>query len=358
MPNVGGLFQSLRRVQIANRKKAEGWTDDEIAALALSEAYRVNNCLVIVNTKESAQSLYQLCKIRADVSVHHLSTNMCAAHRKTVVEKVRSELKKPVHMLCISTQLIEAGVDVDFGSVIRFTAGLDSIAQAAGRCNRNGRNGKTGKVHVINPRDENLGMLPEIRTGRDVAERVLADYDQDPSRFRDNPIGPDALACYYKYYFFDRRGEMDYRVPVPDLGHDDTLLNLLSSNSNATAEYGRRTGAAPDLFLCQSFMSAARIFKAIDAPTRGVIVPYSEMGRELIRKLCSDLDVEKRYDLLREVQQYTVNVFPYILKQLQNERAVHPIQEDININYLDSPYYSDEFGLVTEPLANAEAYIV
>jgi CRISPR-associated endonuclease/helicase Cas3 len=261
-------------------------------------------------------------------------------------------------MLCISTQLIEAGVDVDFGSVIRFTAGLDSIAQAAGRCNRNGKDPEPGRVCIINPRDESLGMLPEIRIGRDLAERVLAEYEFDPGMFDNNRIGPKALSTYYQYYFFDRRKEMDYRLPAPMLGHDDTLLNLLSNNSIATAEHGRRTRQAPKIYLHQSFMTAAKAFKAIDAPTRGVIVPYSKAGRDLIGELCSDLDVGRRNEVLRKAQQYTVNVFPYILERLQEERAVHSIQKDINILYLDRAYYSNEFGLVTESLANAETYIV
>lgn len=358
MPDVRGLFQDLRRVEIVNRRKAGGWTYEEITELAAAEVHRANNCLVIVNTKEAAQALYKLCKQREAFAVHHLSTNMCPAHRKSVLAKVRKQLCKSERMLCVSTQLIEAGVDVDFGSLVRFTAGLDSIAQAAGRCNRNGRSSEPGKVHIVNPQDENLGMLAEIRIGRDLAERVLADYELDPAIFDNNPIGPKALSKYYEYYFFDRRNEMDYPLPVKTLGHDDTLLNLLSSNSIATVEHGRRTGQAPRVFLRQSFMAAAKAFKAIDAPTRGVLVPYCETGRDLILELCSDLDVEKRNEVLRKAQQYTVNVFPYILQRLQQERAVHSIRKDIDILYLDRAYYSNKFGLVTEPLGDAEIYIV
>ena len=217
MPDVRGLFQDLRRVDIINRRKAGGWTYEEIAEHAAAEVRRVNNCLVIVNTKEAAQTLYQLSKERKAFAVHHLSTNMCPAHRKLVLAKVRKQLWKSERMLCISTQLIEAGVDVDFGSVVRFTAGLDSIAQAAGRCNRNGKSSEPAKVHIVNPRDENLGMLAEIRIGRDLAERVLADYELDPAIFDNNPVGPKALSQFYEYYFFDRRSEMDYPLSVRTL---------------------------------------------------------------------------------------------------------------------------------------------
>jgi CRISPR-associated endonuclease/helicase Cas3 len=215
-----------------------------------------------------------------------------------------------------------------------------------------------GIVHVINPMDESLAKLRDIRIGRDNAARVLADYEEHPKIFDNNPIGPMAMELFYRYYFFDRKCEMEYPLSSSDVGHDDTLLNLLSANPIAANEYRRRTGKSPSLFLHQSFMTAAKVFKAIDAPTRGVIVPYCKTGPKLITDLCSNLNEEKRNQLLRKAQQYTVNVFPYVLQKLQEERAVHPIQKDINIFYLDRPYYSNEFGLVTEPLGGAETYIV
>jgi len=357
MPDVKGLFDELKRVEIINSRKPGGRTNEEIAALAIAEARRVNSCLVVVNTKEAARTLYRLCKDHESMLVYHLSTNMCPAHRKYVLAQVREQLMRSERVLCISTQLIEAGVDIDFGSVIRFMAGLDSIAQAAGRCNRNGGR-EAGNVHIVNPQDEKLGMLSEIRIGRDMAERVLTDYQEDPAKFSDNPIGPAAMKWYYMNYFFARQNEMDYPLASVELGHDDTLLNLLSDNSVATAEHRRRAGRSPGLFLRQSFMAAGKAFKAIDAPTRGVIVPHGRPGRALIAELCSGSGVENRYDLLRKAQQYTVNVFPYVLQQLQNDGAVYEIQKGIQILYLDPRYYSGDFGLVTEALDNSETYIV
>ena len=166
------------------------------------------------------------------------------------------------------------------------------------------------------------------------------------------------MKWYYMNYFFARQNEMDYPLASVELGHDDTLLNLLSDNSVATAEHRRRAGRSPGLFLRQSFMAAGKAFKAIDAPTRGVIVPHGRPGRALIAELCSGSGVENRYDLLRKAQQYTVNVFPYVLQQLQNDGAVYEIQKGIQILYLDPRYYSGDFGLVTEALDNSETYIV
>jgi CRISPR-associated endonuclease/helicase Cas3 len=287
---------------------------------------------------------------------------MCPSHRKSILAEVRARLDQvpAAPTLCISTQLIEAGVDVDFGSVIRFTAGLDSIAQAAGRCNRNGRE-KLGFVHVVNPRaeDENLDMLPDIQIGRSKAERVLDDYEADPEKFGYNRIGPQAMTWYYKNYFFARAGEMCYPISARQIGHFDTLLNLLSDNTVAVADYKRTKREAPAICLRQAFMTAAKAFKAIDAPTRGVIVPYSNDGKELINDLCAAYLPDKEFELLRRAQQFSVNVFPNVLEKLSKDGVVREIREGTGILYLtDSRYYSPEFGLSETPQGNMEVLYV
>lgn len=362
MPDVRQLFDDLKRVEVVNRRKPGGWSQDEVATLAFQQIDASGSCLVIVNTKKAAQAIYRLCKENSTAKVLHLSTNMCPTHRKSILGEVRSRLDQvpPAPTLCISTQLIEAGVDVDFGSVIRYTAGLDSIAQAAGRCNRNGR-AKQGLVHVLNPRaeDENLNMLPDIQIGRNKAERVLDDYEANPEKFGNNRIGPEAMAWYYKNYFFARSNEMSYLVPAKKIGHDDTLLNLLAANTQALADYVRTKRQAPAIYLRQAFMTAAKVFKAIDAPTRGVIVPYSSVGKELINDLCGAYLPDKEFELLRRAQQFSVNVLPPMLEKFSKDGIVREIREGTGILYLtDSRYYSLEFGLSETPQGNMEVLYV
>jgi len=354
MPDVKGLFDDLKRVEVMNRRKPGGWTDEEIARLALGEIVQSGSCLVIVNTKKSAQALYRLCREAAGIQTFHLSTSMCPAHRKEILDKIRKLLDDKSPVLCVSTQLIEAGVDVDFGAVIRYTAGLDSIAQAAGRCNRNGSR-ETGRVHVVNPAVENVDRLKDIKCGKDITERLLDDVEKGIEDFGGSLLAPQAMARYFDYYFFARRQEMDYPVSAETVGRDDTLLNLLSINSLALDEYGRNHDTAPNIYLRQSFRSAARAFKVIDAPTRGIIVPYGKAGRELINDLCSAFEVEKQFKLLRRAQQYTVNVFPQDLERLQQAGAVHEIQNGVDILYLsDARYYNQAFGLSQTPEGNME----
>lgn len=359
MPDVRGLFDSLKRVEVVNCRKPGGWTQHEVIDLAFEQVDAAGSCLVIVNTKKAAQALYELCKGRLDIKAFHLSTSMCPTHRKAKLREViqRLEAVPPFPTLCISTQLIEAGVDVDFGSVIRYAAGLDSIAQAAGRCNRNGKRAK-GFVFVVNPRpeDENLKRLPDIEKGREIGMGVLNDYQADPGSFGHNPIGPEAMALYYQRYFFNRAKEMSYPVSRKELGRDDTLLNLFALNSQTVGEYQRVHQQIPQLHFRQSFMAAANAFKAIDTPTQGVIVPYGPEGKELVNDLCGAYQPENEHELLRKAQQFSVNVFPTLFDDLTRENVIREIRSGTGIYYLvDTRHYSEDFGLSDTPNGYMEA---
>lgn len=337
--DVPKLFEDLERVKLNNMVRPEGWTKEQIAELALKEFNKLGSCLIIVNTKSWAQQLYQTLQSEIDKDeLFLLSTSLCPAHRKAILANVRQRLEKDQAVLCISTQLIEAGVDVDFASVIRFLAGLDSIAQAAGRCNRNGLR-EMAEVHVVNPNEEKIDLLKDIKIGRDKAQRV---FDEG---FK-NLLAPDAIKQYFNYYFYDRAGEMSYPVSSKDLGRDDDLLNLLSNNSK---NVGRNRNSR---LLQQSFMTAGKVFKAIDSPTQAVIVPYGEEGKNLIAELgrvAKEFDVKTYRKLLRQAQKYSVNVFPNVWKRLQEEKAIHEIQPDEGIYYLEERYYSEKFGLSDKP---------
>ena len=360
MPEVGKLFADLKRVEVIDRRKPGGWTHNEVACLALDEARPGNkaNCLVIVNTKRSAREIYDICRVDldsdAELPVHYLTTNLCAAHRREKLGEIRRRLDAGRPVVCISTQLIEAGVDIDFRVVVRHLAGLDSIAQAAGRCNRHGRP-EPGRVYVVNPSDENIGLLNDIKRGRDDAARVLGEYEEEPSNFDRDLLSPKALQQFFRYYFFERRRDMSYSVPAESVGHDDTLLNLLSDNPYAVEEFKRcNSYKAPNICLRQSFMAAAKAFKAINAPTRGVIVPYGEQGKNVINGLCAAFEPDKQFGLLREAQQYTVSVYPNELQRLRESGAVREVQEGTDILYVDARYYSQEIGLTFAPSEEME----
>ncbi|MBN2266865.1 MAG: CRISPR-associated helicase Cas3' [Candidatus Babeliaceae bacterium] len=345
MPDVGRMFAELKRVSIHDSRKAKGWTYLEIAKLSFEQVKNEGNCLVVVNTKKAARIIFEEAKNKS-FETFHLSTGMCPVHRKKTLNVIRQRLQEGKPILCISTQLIEAGVDIDFRSVVRLLAGLDSIAQAAGRCNRHG-SPRIGNVFIVNAAEENLRNLEEIKVAQEKSNRVLDDYSSDASKYDADTIGPKMLQWYYKNYFYDRKDIMDYPV---DAGRKDTILNLLSTNSLAVDDYRRRYKTWPEINLRHSFMTAAKLFKSIEAPTQSVIVQYGDEGKNLVGELCAAFEVEKQYSLIKKAQQFSVNLFPHEFERLARQKALYRVQEGTEIYYLDRQYYSRTTGLSFEPI--------
>ncbi len=361
--NEKELFQKLKRIEVFDvRKETDAWSEEEVADLVEKELKEMGSVLIIVNKKDSARSLYQKLSEKKSTNVYHLSTNMCPAHRLNVLNIVKGRLDEKKNVICVSTQLIEAGVDIDFGTVIRYMAGLDSIVQAAGRCNRNGKR-KFGRVYIVNPKDESLDKLKDIKIGAGDADRVLREFKNNPEMFDNDRLGIKAMEQFYKYYFYNRSKEMSYPVTADNavIGRSDDLFNLLSLNTNSIDEYKRVHNAYPSIPLKQSFQSAAKAFHAIDSPTRGVIVQYGKNGKKLVRSLCAIDRLKKPrfwFKMLKLAQRYSVNIYPYVFDDLYKQRAIHEVQKDTGIFYLDNENYSDEFGLSKEIVNEMETFII
>lgn len=346
------LFLDLSRVTVNNRCKQGGWSLEEITDLAIDNYQQFGSCLIIVNTKAWATELFKSCSEHIeDEAIFHLSTNQCAAHRNDKLKEIRQRLDSGKPTFCVSTQLIEAGVDVDFSYAIRFIAGLDSIAQAAGRCNRNGKlrnlEGQMikGQVDVLNPDKETVQSLIDIKIGQDITQRIFADAQSS------NLLAPELMTKYFKHYFFDRKDDMNYPITTRS-GQTANLLNWLSSNEQNTGKKNHKRQAIGKIpLLEQSFREAGEAFKAIDSEARGLIVPYGDEGKQLIAELCGlakEFEPEQYYAALKTAQKYSVNVFPNIWKKLEDADAVKETQAGEGIFYLDESHYSDDFGLSTE----------
>ena len=343
------LYKKLSRVEIRFNEKSGGWNVDEAGTFLLEQFQTTPSCLFIVNTKKWAQELYQYCKGQnvPPEALFHLSTHQSAAHRKAIFDTIKARLKNKEPVICISTQLIEAGVDISMACVIRALGGLDSIAQAAGRCNRHGEKEGKGQVWVLNLQEQDFTrILPDIQAGKNHAERVFRDFaGQDI-------LQPEAMKRYFEYYFYQRSDEMSYSVKNSATG---SLLDWLSDN--ALNPYGEKNNQRnkPLPLLMQSFKSAGRAFQAIDAPTHAVIVPYGE-GAELIAKLCGEWDPKEMHRTLQKAQRYSVNVFPNVWGKLQKENALHETIEGSGIYYLKERHYNDEFGLSLDETSEMTFY--
>ena len=350
------LFDSLKRVDVQDCLKSGGWTEEDLTECVKVLLYDKGSVLVVTNTKPSARRLYESCKCLSE-NVFHLSTNMCPKHRKTILKQVIDCLdpSNPKPVVCISTQLIEAGVDVDFGAVIRCLAGLDSVAQAAGRCNRNGRQEDLGIVQIVNLQNENLDKLPEIRTAQDVTLRILDEYKNNPAEFDKDIIGHKAMRLFYEYYFYKRAYEMSYPLSRNKIGRDDDLLSLLSTNLASFYAYSRtHNRAKPPFYIWQSFKTAGEHFRVIDAPTEAIVVPYNKEAKSIIVALSKELPVKDTATLLKAAQQYSVNIFPYMIRTLHEEKALFEVYEGSGILYLDGQYYSKDFGVSLKPVSPME----
>lgn len=348
------LFDALKRVDVQNCLKNGGWSDEDITERIRMLLHEKGSVLVVTNTKTNSKRLYESCNGLSE-NVFHLSTNMCPKHRKAILAQVIDclDTSNPKPVVCISTQLIEAGVDVDFGSVIRCLAGLDSIAQAAGRCNRNGLQEGLGIVQIVDLQNENLDKLTEIKIAQDVTLRILSEFKDNPVDFDNDIIGHKAMERFYLYYFYKRAHEMSYPLSRKELVRDDDLLSLLSMNPQSIEEYKRKYGI-PSLYLRQSFKTAYEHFHVIDAPTKGIIVPYNKEAKSIIAQLSAELSVEEEAKLLKAAQQYSVNIFPYMMKKLLKEKALFPTYKESEIWYLDAQYYSNNFGVSLEPVESME----
>ncbi|MFT4301578.1 MAG: CRISPR-associated helicase Cas3' [Desulfovibrio sp.] len=341
VPDVPELFTNLKRTVFFDHCHTD-MTAEDIVALAQKEQREQGSCLVVCNTKGLAEKIYTLCKKEDGVTYYYLSTNLCPAHRMEKLEAMRADLKNGHPVLCVSTQLIECGVDISFRSVIRLAAGLDSILQAAGRCNRHGES-EPGRVHVVrvDAALENLSWLNDIKEGRDTfLDTVRVRYADELLASGYDLTMPQLVATYFDYYFHRRGALLSYAA-----GDSNSLLDMLGSNRLAT-------GKSRFPMLSQSFSSAAKLFKPIDSIAKSIFVPYGE-GKAIIADLCSSDLLYKKYELLRRAQRFSVNIFPHTERELIERGALYPVQ-DSGMFALKPNFYCNDQGVVTQPVHNLD----
>ncbi len=288
------LFEALKRVEVhlpTDFRQATPWE-------TLAQDIASHDCvLTIVNARKHARDLFRLLP---EDGAEHLSALMCAEHRSTVIKRIkaRSEAKREGHdvrpLRVISTQLVEAGVDIDFPVVYRALAGMDSIAQAAGRCNREGKLPGLGQVHVfVPPQSAPPGLLKQ---GEQTTRELGA-----TGRLND-PLAPATFRDYFdRFYGQDADGTFDR----------EGILDLLKPERAA-------------------FRSAAQKFRLIDDDGESVIVPYHPNGENDASQIHVWLGALAKDGnatwARRKLQRFTVSVprrqFDLLLKQRDvEERA-------------------------------------
>lgn len=308
----------------------------EINKLIFELTANNKSLLVVCNKKSEAQQLTLACKEISDVITFHLSSAMCMAHRIKVIGEMKSALEKCQHIVCISTQVIEAGVDMSFDSVVRFQAGMDNIVQAAGRCNRNGESIAPKDVYVVNCTDENLDYLEEIKQAKMATQELLVNYKNNTNKYENDLASDSSINFYYEKLFGDaymRKNEMDYYIKELNIN----LFELLSMG------FGHGND---NYVLRQAFATAGKVFEVIDSETFSVVVPYGK-GVDIITELCSSksqFEYEYKKTLVNDANGYSVSLFKYQFDRLFNSKAIYEIANS-GIYVLDENNYDDTLGV-------------
>ncbi|MBI4632976.1 MAG: CRISPR-associated endonuclease Cas3'' [Deltaproteobacteria bacterium] len=299
IPPTASLYEQLKRTNIVFPKAMSMPRDWTSLAAELVEHDQV---LCIVNTRPDCYALWK----EMPKGTIHLSALMCGAHRSQIIADIKKRLPRGEPYRVISTQLVEAGVDISFPVVYRALSGLDSINQAAGRCNRNSESSEPGTVKVfIAPKPAPPGLL---RKGED-ATRELA------STAGFIPDTPETFHRYFEKYYSS----------VNDTG-EDWWMEKLVKNVN------------PDGHV--QFRTAAKEFQLIKELSVPIIVRYDGNDKMIDRLRFAGPSRE----VMRALQRYTVSVKPNVATRLSTEGRIEEIHDGILVQ-ADSTLYSPNIGL-------------
>ncbi len=347
--DLEGKLGGFKRVELVDKTIVGGYSTVALKEFVLNIMKQVESVLVIFNTKHAAKEVFnELQRENKQVPedeqslIFHLSTNMCPSHRMKILEEMRRKLGKR-RVICVSTQLIEAGVNISFGCVVRSLAGLDSIAQAAGRCNRHGEQ-PCSNVYIVNVQEENISKLVDIKEGQECTKRVLNEFRENPAAFDQELLSQKAMDRYYEYYFYNRMKEMNYTLPK--INADETMYELLAGNQQAGKIFCSRNGHASKLLLKQSFKTAGNHFQVIHQNTTGVVVPYGA-GKELIAKINGDCDLKELKQHLKKAQQFSVNLFETDRRKLEERKGIVELNNG-GVLALKEGFYRDDIGVTAE----------
>ena len=309
-PDPQALFNFYRRVQVKNAGKV---SDADL----IEQVNGQPQALCIVNTRKHAKGLFDGLTAEGRF---HLSTLMCPAHRKETITTIRKRLKEGQPCRVVSTQIMEAGIDVDFPVGYRAISGLDSIIQAAGRVNREGRQA-SGDVFVFDPDSLFVKRTPAyIRQGAEVAKSILRKFNHDP-------VSIAAIEAYFNLLYglqdsqaFDAKGILAcFEKGTGDLNFD--------------------------------FKTAADKFKLIENKTVSVIIPYNDDVVALLQALPFS---QYPASFARKLQVYTVNIYEQEYQALQSQALVDMVADTYAV-LNDMDYYHAETGLKIPESGGGEA---
>ena len=301
--NIEELYDFFKRTNI----QFEGDISIDDLVIQINQKKQV---LCVVNSKRNAQNLYQ--RLEGE-GTYHLSTYMYPRHRKSVLQCIKEDLEMGKECRVISTSLVEAGVDLDFNCVYRELAGLDSIIQAAGRCNREGlQEISESKVYVFEfPKEESCNVPTEMKQSKVITEQIIKAHK--------NISSLDAVKQYFDQLHYIKGDRLDKKRIVKQF-EDAKLDNKIVSFPFATV---------------------AKEFKLIENDTKMIVINKEYEVNELVEQLRKDI---RSRDLVRKVGQFSVSVYKNDYEALYGAGMLEVLDDEIAI-LKNLETYTDGMGL-------------
>lgn len=346
--NEEKYFEKFKRVNILDKTENILTREEDVNRLIEEEIKDVSSILFIVNTKRTVDFVKN--SISSDeYEVITLNTNFCPEHRSEIIKETKKKLKdiqdkkRDKKLIMISTQLIEAGVDISFEKVIRSLSSLTSIAQSSGRCNRN-KEREIADVIIVNfsPSRESLKNLKDIQKGKNIMKDLLA-YGKEIENF--DYLSKASLDEYFKC----ENDEID-KKEYDFIFKNTTLSDLFSINNDG--KNSNKPGAKK-LVLNSAIKDVKENFYVIEENNKSIIVPYKE-GEDIIENLNSQREIPDIKKILQKSQRYSLNIYENTFKDLVEKGAIYELKIE-GIYALVSTYYGEN-GLDLEG-ENVEDFI-
>ncbi len=314
---------------------------EQLCGFSMELMKESENLLIICNTKSSAESIFKEIVNMSDkeYKIFCLTANMCIKHRQIILKMINYFLKKHIKIICVSSQIVEAGVDFSFETLIRIRAGLDNLAQSAGRCNRSFDYGHICNVYMVRLNEEKLTYLKDIQNSQNSTMDFLYIYNKNPENFDNNILSEKSIKKYYSMLFNDSDVKKSFAYPVKK-PLKTNLFDLLASNSIFSSN-------DQQYLIRQAFKTAGELFEVFDNESFEIIVPYNKKAKELIANLNSEracFDIAFLKSIIQKAKPYTVSVFKYQLDKLMQDGMLQTYGNN-NIYSLNSCCYNRKTGL-------------
>lgn len=366
------VFDRVDYFSLLGEDSHETFNNLALAAHVKDQMKEEMSTLIVLNTKAAVAQVYNALVEDTEIEkddweIFYLTTNQCPAHRLDFINQIKEKLRtiregtNTRKLVCVSTRLIEAGVDIDFDLVYRSIAGLDSAVQCGGRCNREGRKQGNGRLYLFKYEGEKLGSLHELEKERSAAESVLRENQEELVECGKIKM-EKASALYFKKLYENykleeknylefvienvekKRGDFSPKINNPS---KDSILNLLTTNPVGAMNYKNQSnGRDPEFYLKHGFKTAGQEFDLIKEDGISVIVEYK--NEALLEKLHHAID-ERDY---AEIKKSLKNVQPYTIEIRRGANQNYLIREELDgqILFLGRNCYDAQIGLTKEEM--------